>query len=874
MGALDDLLKQNNAPAPMQQGSALDNLLANQPAQQSGSALDNLLQQKPEEKGFISTALDYLDKPASAVAGAIEYATGNSQDANVLDAAVRGWQTNADYQNVIRNAGIDPESWQGQALNIGGKIALDPLWFLTPAKLVNSAKAGAKAIGVADDIADAGRAIKNSSIGQKAISAIDDIGNAEVGGLTLKRWVSSTSPLQKELDDLGLAQQTSDDIVREGVKKIDDLKKINPELGEYVTKAQEARVSTEQAANGISDLTKAQVYDEIAQKYSPEISGKVKETVDFINDINNTGSRGLLDRGIISQETFDKFNDRYIRREYSKYVSPDDHLRMLQETGQLKEAAVFEKGLNAIQRQASGKYKLPLDKIKQRQDLPEEVQQQLGRLMDATHPFAKGGKITSQLINRYDFLESVMKNHAKDAPEIGYRLIEGKKFGPLDGKYVPRDIYNEINRTVAQMTEPESWWRKGVAWWKMGKTVLNPATFMRNNISNVVLLNIAGMPIYDVLPSLVKAGDELYKPGKYTALAKKSSTFLSNSLTEQELRKFLDKSTKDGLVTKGINAVKDVTGKAADIYQGSEKLGKLAAFIWAMEKKGMNAEAAAKFADEALFNYSKVPPIVDSLRRSGLVPFATFPLKATEATAKALYERPAVVGKYYKPMRETQDPDEKKVMPDYLHPETLLPVGRGTRTVDGKPQKVSNYLDLRSILPFQSADQIGLSPALNIYSALKDNVDPQTGKPITRQGMTDDKKRATQADYLWKQLAPAFPLIPGTYGYDKLVNQGIKGEPDYKGRQYGLGEAVAQTIFGLRNVPVNNQEMAKQRISDLTKEIQSTQYEIRRVQQDRRLTEQQKKEQINEYKQKLIELSKEAQGVAKALNGLKKKEGS
>jgi hypothetical protein len=829
------------------------------------------LAQPDEEKGFISTALDYLDKPASAIAGAVEYLAGQSGQDNILSAAYEGARKNTDYAKVLQQAGIDPESLGGKVANIGGKILLDPLWVVKPVTVAGKIAQGSRAIGLTDKIADATKAVRESKVGQTVTDLAEQAGNKEIGGLSVKRWFTEESPIQAELDKLERASIASADEIRAGTQKIEDLRKIHPDLPKEVTRAQEARVSTEQAADGISDLTKQQVYDEIAQKYSPEAAKGVRETVEFINDISTRGTRGLYERGIISQETMEKFTDRYIRREYSKYVTPDEHLQMLRETGQLDEAAKFENGLNAINRGA-GKYGLDLKKIKQRQDLPPEIQEKLGRLMDATHPFAKGGKITADLINRFDFLQDVSK-YASDTAQVGYKLIEGAKFGPLNGKYLPRDIANEINRVVPQMTDPAKFWQKAVGWWKMGKTVLSPATFMRNNMSNLVLLNIAGVPTYDIPQYMFRAGNELLEKGKFVELAKKSGTFLSNTLTETELRKFLEKGAGQGVLEKGVNLVKDVTGKAADIYQGSEKLGKMAAFMWAIEKGKMAPEAAAKFADEALFNYSKVPPIIDSLRKNGLVPFATFPYKATQMTAKALYENPARVAGYYKPIRASQDPDEQKILPDYLNPETLLNVGKGTRMVNGKPQQVTNYLDAQNILPFQSAENLGISPAFTIASALYSNRNPLTGQEIARLGQTGTERAGARAKYVAQQVLPANPLIPGTYGYDKLINQGVLGEPDYKGRQYGLKEAVGATILGVKNTPINTIEAGRSRVRDIQKELQAVQYEIKSVQQDARLPAEAKKERIAEYQRKRQELAKELQAVGQALQRLNKKEG-
>jgi hypothetical protein len=1126
----EDFMAKTSPPASSQMGNSVyDSFMAEKSSSGTGNSVyDNFMSQtgqpapEPEEKGFISTALDYLDKPASAVAGAVEYIAGQSDQDNILSAAWEGAKKNTDYGKVLQRAGVDPESLGGKVANIGGKILLDPLWMIKPVTVGAKIAAGSKAIGLTDKLSDASRAIRESDIGRAADNLLDK----EVSGLSVRRWFTEESPIQKELDDLERAGIQSAEKIREGSQKIEELKKIDPELGTYVTRAQEGKLdelpaddlyksmagtgediaypapkpfkgkpseltfeefrtkyhpndqmlgnldpetaytqylqealqkgekipqqaiydfmrlreNALTAKNGkdfmlrgefekakfpyvqltgdeagllqgvgreslsnknlekivepynaalkakmkqlkpevigeekykdlweknvseitdkpfmwsqkhipnrywelrdaalaelrknpafvaaekraelaqsifdkqglndqikkvskgliskperepyqtmtqgykgmgegfipkdtISDVKKSQVYAEVAQKYGQQNADKLRETVDFINDINMGGSRGLLDRNLISPETFEKFTDRYIRREYSKYVTPAEHLKMLQESGQITEAAAFERNMENIARRTGGKYGLDLKAISQRKDLPEEVQKQLGRLMDATHPFAKGGKITADLINRYDFLESVMKNHASDKAEIGYKLIEGKKFGPLDGKYLPREIANEVNRVVPQMTDAAGWWRKAVGYWKLGKTVLSPATFMRNNISNLALLNIAGVPTYHIPQYMMKAANELHSPGKFTALANKSGTFLHNTMTEAELRGFLEKGVGEGLLTKGVNAAKGITEKAADVYQGSEKLGKMAAFMWAVEKKGMNPADAAKFADEALFNYSKVPPIIDTLRKNGLIPFATFPYKATKATAKALYENPARVAGYYKPVRELQDPDEKTVLPDYLNPETLLPVGKGTRTVNGKEQPVNNYIDLQNILPFQSTENLGISPAFTVASALYQNKNPLTNREIARKGMTTSEKAAEYGKYAWQQFSPATPIIPGTYGYDKLINQGVFGEPDYRGRQYGLGEAVAHTILGVKNTPINTIEAGQSRLRDLQKEVQAIKYEIRSVQQDARLQDNDKKERIAEYKRRMQEVAKEMKTVGAATQRLKK----
>jgi len=939
-----------------------------------------------DEQGIISKALEYLGKPASAVAGAVEHLTGVSNDDNVAAAAKRGWQENTDYKRVIKEKLPDfnkEHPLGAEVLNIAGTILADPLWFATPAKIGRAAGLagrGAETVIKAMDAVPGGR---------KILEFADDIGNKEIGGLTVKRWLSDHGPLDTEKDALARAQAEHSEKISAVAKEVseapEEVRKIVtqyteafPDNGQFARPAKEVaawkqgRVAANEAAdvatakadelarmavpldegeqaalvaqksvkkqiagdldsltpeqqvqlysdmyqpigktademrtiqqkadalNAADKVAKtaqearkaAETYDPISTLTRSEVLAKAREAgmdESLVSQIHDLGEKaaGLADfyttelknRGLISSETAAKFaGGRHIRREYLKHVDPEEHLRILEETGQTAAAHQFTQEMDKLQRYADRRsYKLDLKSISRREDLPQDIQERLGRIFDATHPLAKGGQISADLVTKYDFLKSVADKYGKTKAGAGLYKLEGKNFGPLENLHVPREIYNEVNAITKRLTEPETWWRQAVSWWKIGKTILNPATHARNFMSNLILLNIGGVPAQDVPSYLAKAASTLKNKDEVFAEARKAGNFLLNTYTENELARSL-KPEKTGIIGKGIQ-------KAADLYQGNEQLGKMAAYLYAKDH-GQTPAEAARFADKALFDYSKVPPVVDWMRRSGVFPFASFPYFASKATAEALYERPAQVAKYYKMAQGTQDKDEQKLLPGYLDPHHVAAVDnilqafgfdRTKRMVDGKSQDVKNYLDLKYIYPFASEASAG--PMIDLISALYANKDPFTDQEIIRQGMSDSQKREAVTDYLYKMAVPSFaPAVPGVSegGYSfKRMQDAITDTPDTKGRLPRLPEAFAQTVLGLRTIPVNMEEAVQGKMKKLEADRLAVRGEITRLQKDKSLSLEERKPQVDELIQKYRGIVAQQQDVSKRWEQLQKRE--
>jgi hypothetical protein len=180
-------------------------------------------------------------------------------------------------------------------------------------------------------------------------------------------------------------------------------------------------------------------------------------------------------------------------------------------------------------------------------------------------------------------------------------------------------------------------------YWKAVKVPLNPATQVRNIVSNAIMLNLSGMPpVRGVLAYMVKAAREIAKDGPMYRFAK-SMGLKASGFSETELvnitREFLDyehttwANRPFAPVTVPVIVVKHLLqkglAKAGDIYQWAESTMKLAKMMHEVERNGMSREDAYLEAQKWLFDYAEAPRTVRYLRNAPVgAPFITYQAKA------------------------------------------------------------------------------------------------------------------------------------------------------------------------------------------------------------------------------------------------------
>lgn len=536
----------------------------------------------------------------------------------------------------------------------------------------------------------------------------------------------------------------------------------------------------------------------------------VSETADIMGDLTN----GLLNAGVISEsEAIKYFGGSHLRRSYELFDKPEEWLAKLKEIGTPEEysraIALFQKGEGArTVGKGAGGTGLDLNTVTKRLTLSKETREKMGEISNSEYLIGKTGQKSIPLLAQAEFFDDVAKRYgvSKEAAKGNINLVQvpetingktGKPiYGALAGQYVPKEILQEAALAAGKFDTTPNTLQKAVSWWKVGK-LLNPATFARNIQSGFVMANVFGnVPSYAMPKYMTQAFNELRTHGELWKEAMNAGLF-HGGITNAELKGI---TGGQNVVSKGINKAMDVYGKSDDYWR-------LAVYGY-HRANGKGVEEAAKIANRALFDYDKVPPLLDMLRKNGILPFGAFPFFATKETARALYNDPASVAKYLRAEWRNDGSEEKAVMPEYLKGNTLMRLGKGERTVKGNKQEITSFLDMTYLLPF--SNDISLGPALGLYKATvegKDflNRDLTPPRASTKEVVLDRAKAAVDI------VAPT--LLTGQY-WDKPY-RAVTETPDDKGRMYSPKEAAAQSLLGWKTINVNIPEEFKKRMIEL-----------------------------------------------------------
>ncbi|MEQ8394974.1 LPD5 domain-containing protein [Thalassobaculum sp.] len=393
--------------------------------------------------------------------------------------------------------------------------------------------------------------------------------------------------------------------------------------------------------------------------------------------------RGLVNRGLLSQEAYDEHRDAYLPRAY---------LRHLIDTEKSSGSST-----------AGGKKVSDLGYLKERKDIPEDVRKLiLGEITDPAYLASRALTKPARDMALLDFLDQIAGNndwvlpssftewngqkvtpewlkaeaaHIRKQADLSepatadamraiarnmesaattaaetqgngdfnvddYRKVpDAARYGRMRGLMVRREIYNDLIGAT-QWISPDSsniaqnllgqggYLTKATQLWKMSKVALNPPTQIRNFVSNAMMMNLSGVPMHMVPVRMVQAVREMRSNGEHWRIAKRygvtNSSFAANELLRME-RDLVDLNRRKGGTLQKITSMAGAVGNAAgDLYQASEGLFKTALIIDRKARGATDAEAAID-AQTWLFDYSLVSPSVQYLRNAPIgVPFLTY----------------------------------------------------------------------------------------------------------------------------------------------------------------------------------------------------------------------------------------------------------
>ena len=481
-----------------------------------------------------------------------------------------------------------------------------------------------------------------------------------------------------------------------------------------------------------------------------------------------------------------------------------------------------------------------------------------------------------------------------------YRQIpKSVKYGSLAGMWVRKeiasDLFGGMNVATGDISTAEAWLGDaGIIGdynrlWKWAKVSANPPSWVRNFVSNMILMNMGGVPVGRMPDLILSSLADMKKAGKHGGklhqLAKDlgltAGTFSNVELGRIE-REFKDlqrrlQSEKSGpwavfgAVKGAFNKVRDVTG---DIYGGIDSLGKMMMLKYFLDQRGIDIKDISKYqgkeqtalnevaaqAEKWLFDYSNVLPSVKWLRRAPLgAPFISFTSFVAPLMLETAITKPWKFAPYYAfgwAMKEwfknNHDLDEddleglKLGLSEYLREkakESIFPTGVIPLPFLDENKRVQ-WLDISYLYPWgmfsemageladgqigQALKTAGLmgSPLFNIASAVSTGIDPFSRREIVDPMGTPTEQAMDIWWYAFNLTMPPFMHGAG-WGNDGF-GAGLRMYDAFMGNLAKDGEAKF-TMFqaSLRMAGINITPLAVP--EGATKQLKFEQSQIRKL---------------------------------------------
>ncbi|MHC4635766.1 MAG: hypothetical protein ACYSYU_11250, partial [Planctomycetota bacterium] len=260
--------------------------------------------------------------------------------------------------------------------------------------------------------------------------------------------------------------------------------------------------------------------------------------------------------------------------------------------------------------------------------------------------------VAQERYNKLKVAEAQAKEISGNAPEGFRQMPISENYGPLSGAFVRKPVYNDIMPLVrGLMSDPESGWAQAIKGFetattvfKVAKVPLNPPTVIRNIVSNLLQMNMSGIPFWDV-PFVWERGIRSFiAKDKFYRQLERMGGYHTN-FTVAELGE-IHEVFRD-IISKGKKGYWPIraAGKLAKYYGRIDDIAKLSLYRHAVTKKGMSPGLAAVHAQKWGMDYSMASRSVKGARRT-VLPFVTYQYKIAPLIVEAMLKRPWVIAKF------------------------------------------------------------------------------------------------------------------------------------------------------------------------------------------------------------------------------------
>ena len=452
----------------------------------------------------------------------------------------------------------------------------------------------------------------------------------------------------------------------------------------------------------LDDTTRTKMYNYMSGDRSIQLDTNIKQLADnYTNEIDRMGKE-LVDLGVLEEAQFDKFKGRYLHRRYEKDLSQKFnslftkgktvqgvYARGNEWTGTKTEyedlfndgkIGDFFQGKIEATRMNNGQYKF-------RQDWTDEQRARWGEIKDIAFSLPETLMRTREMIDHAKMLKNIVDNTgyvSNDALE-GYVQLSGKRYGALNGKYVPSDIASDIKEFGDALfgSDGKLLSSKGMeafkalsTFWKKSHTVYNPIAHLNNLLSNVTMQFGAGINPNKAVINATKGAMASQKVNQFRELTAKKIIGLTaeenaalRALSQDEDLKLWNQAQQAGLFgrsnlndilnkyinptnaqvssNKFKNAFQKVDEATSSWYQGEDNIMRFS-MLKSLTESGISFDDAIKQINNTIPDYTKpMSQWARFGRDSMLTPFISWTYYATPIILKQMKDKPERIATIY-----------------------------------------------------------------------------------------------------------------------------------------------------------------------------------------------------------------------------------
>lgn len=630
---------------------------------------------------------------------------------------------------------------------------------------------------------------------------------------------------------------------------------------------------------------------------------ELRESIDFVGE-------SLVKANILSKDVVDANKESYLPKMYLKYLDKKGRMDYTKSRKDLDDATVeFLGEVKDISLQGSKAIEDPMSDIvkyslfeKIAEDPKWTIQSGLidfqGKNVSPVWMAEERDRIANEIVKKIRpkkdkkivesmdaLIDQANLNIKKSDLRLYKQVPDAKQYGSLRGSYIRKEIYDDLI-SAGDFINPKDNFAKSVLGdsgtitqatklWKMSKVALNPPSQVRNGISNVILLNLSGIPLRKIPTRLSQALNDMRQNGPYTDIAKKygilDSTFSRQEMIDINKAYLKAKAKETGNI---VDRIKYIGGAISEIgtnaYQKMEIVGKTAKIIDEMSK-GVDEATAALRAQETLFDYSLVPPSVRYLRNAPVgIPFLTYYYKVLPNLLETAIRYPEryvpylaipygmhEIVKQYQGITSEDIKTIKQSMPEWIRDNgnaLILPI----KDENDKWQ----VLDFSYFLPYamftgmaKDVKELELQEALSksgvfggplpqIISAIQTNIDPFTKREIVNEYDPESKQLADMMLYAYRMAAPTWLTDIGFAG--KLLQSINKDVNKFGDPKVTKTQAILRLV-GTNIYPIDPEQSRATNIKFMRNEISRIKARRTKVLKDKNLTPEERKRLQEKY---------------------------